>query len=118
MLSIYNQTMFQVRRLMLFYATTGSGATASNIPAGYTVTLIDTATSAGLIATGVTGPGGSEYYTGFSTGDASFSDPSVQTPGNPYKSSITLMWEPRIDQGASTQRGSWVVINDTQGFTY
>ncbi len=101
-----------------FYATTGSGATASTIPAGYTVTLIDTATTAGLIATGVTGPGGSEYYTGFSTGDASYSNPSIQTPGNQYKSSITIMWEPRIDQGASTQKGSWVVVNDTQGFTY
>jgi hypothetical protein len=100
-----------------FYATTGSGATASDIPAGYTVTLIYTATSAGLIATGVTGPT-PYYYTGFSTGDASYSDPSIQTPGNQYKSSITLMWEPRIDQGSSTQKGSWVVVNDTQGFTY
>jgi hypothetical protein len=101
-----------------FYASTGSGATASDIPAGYTLTLIDTATTTGLIATGVTGPGGSEYYTGFSTGDASYSDPSIQTPGNQYKSSIAIMWEPRIDQGASIQKGSWVVINDTQGFTY
>jgi hypothetical protein len=101
-----------------FYATTGSGATASDIPGGYTVTLIDTATTLGIIATGVTGPTGSEYYTGFSTGDASYSDPSIQTPGNQYKSSITLMWEPRIDQGASTQKGSWVVVNCTQGFTY
>lgn len=100
-----------------FYATTGSGATASAIPAGYTVTLIDTATSAGLISTGVTGPS-PYYYTGFSTGDGSYSDPSIQTPGNPYKSSITLMWEPRIDQSSATQKGSWVVVNDTQGFTY
>jgi len=100
-----------------FYATTGSGATASDIPGGYTVTLIDTATTSGIIATGVTGPS-PYYYTGFSTGDGSYSDPNIQTPGDQYKSSITLMWEPRIDQGASTQKGSWVVVNCTQGFTY
>lgn len=100
-----------------FYATTGAGATASDIPAGYTVTLIDTATTAGKISTGVTGPS-PYYYTGFSTGDGSYSAPYIQTPGNQYKSSITLMWEPRIDQGGSIQKGSWVVVSDTQGFTY
>jgi hypothetical protein len=100
-----------------FYATTGAGATASDIPAGYTVTLIDTATSAGFISTGVTGPS-PYYYTGFSTGDASYTDPVIQTPGNPYKSSITIMWEPRIDQSATSQKGSWVVVNSTPGFTF
>lgn len=100
-----------------FYASTGSGATASDIPAGYTVTLIDTATTAGLIATGVTGPGGSEYYTGFSTGDGSYSEPITTNP-NPYKTSVTLMWEPRIDQGAATQKGSWVVVNCTTGISF
>ena len=100
-----------------FYAATGTGAPASSIPAGYTVTLVDTATSAGTISTGVTGPS-PYYYTGFSTGDGSYSDPTIQTPGNQYKSSITLMWEPRIDQGAATQKGSWVVVNSTQGFTF
>lgn len=101
-----------------FYASTGPGAAASDIPAGYTVTLIDTATSAGSIATGVTGPGGSEYYTGFSTGDASYTDPVISTSGDPYKTSVTLMWEPRIDQNASTQKGSWVVVNCTSGITF
>lgn len=100
-----------------FYATTGAGATASDIPAGYTVTLVDTATSVGLIATGVTGPG-TYYYTGFSTGDGDYTDPFIQTSGNPYKSSITIMWEPRIDQSASSQKGSWVVVNSTPGFTF
>jgi hypothetical protein len=100
-----------------FYATTGSGATASDIPAGYTLTLIDAATSTGLIATGVTGPS-PYYYTGFSTGDGSYTDPSIQTPGNQYKSSFTIMWEPRIDQSSGTQKGSWVLVSDTQGFTY
>ena len=100
-----------------FYATTGAGATASGIPAGYTVTLVDTATTAGSISTGVTGPA-PYYYTGFSTGDASYNDPNIQTPGNPYKSSITIMWEPRIDQGGTSQKGSWVVVNSTPGFTF
>jgi hypothetical protein len=100
-----------------FYATTGAGATASDIPAGYTVTLIDTATTAGSITTGVTGPS-PYYYTGFSTGDASYTDPIIQTSGNPYKTSLTLMWEPRIDQTGSIQKGSWVVVNSTQGFTF
>jgi hypothetical protein len=100
-----------------FYATTGAGATASDIPAGYTVTLVDTATSAGSISTGVTGSA-PYYYTGFSTGDASYSDPVIQTPGNPYKSTITIMWEPRIDQSAASQKGSWVVVNSTPGFTF
>jgi hypothetical protein len=100
-----------------FYATTGAGATASNIPAGYTVTLIDTATTAGLIATGVTG-GTSNYYTGFSTGAGDYTDPSIATTPNPYKTSLTIMWEPRIDQSAPSQKGSWVVINSTPGFTF
>ena len=99
-----------------FYATTGAGATASDIPAGYTVTLIDTATTAGKIATGVTGPS-PYYYTGFSTGDGSYSSPSVLTSGNPYKTSLTLMWEPRIGQSSTSQKGSWVVVNSTPGFT-
>lgn len=100
-----------------FYATTGAGATASGIPAGYTVTLVDTATTAGSISTGVTGPA-PYYYTGFSTGDASYTDPNIQTPGNPYKSTITIMWEPRIDQSSASQKGSWVVVNSTPGFTF
>ena len=99
------------------YATTGAGATASSIPAGFTVTLVDTASATGSIFTGVTGPS-PYYYTGFSTGDGSYTDPYIQTSGNQYKNSITLMWEPRIDQNSATQKGSWVVISDTQGFTY
>jgi len=103
-----------------FYATTGAGATASSIPAGYTVTLIDTATTAGKIATGVTGPA-PYYYTGFSTGDGDYTGLPyniIQTSGNPYKSSITIMWEPRIDQSGAIQKGSWVVVNSTPGFTF
>ena len=93
-----------------FYATTGSGATASDIPAGYTITLIDTATTPGLIASGVTGAVGSEYYTGLNS--TYYSDPT--TPGDPYTTSLTLMWEPRIEQSSSTEKGSWVVINNNK----
>jgi len=99
-----------------FYATTGSGAIASDIPAGFTVTLIDVATAPGLLATGVTGPA-SQYYTGFNTSEAQYSSP-VATNANPYKSTVTLMWEPRIDQGASTEKGSWVVVSSTPNWTF
>jgi hypothetical protein len=99
-----------------FYATTGTGATASAIPAGFTVTLIDVATASGVIATGVTGPG-IQYYTGFNTSEAQYSSP-ITTNANQYKSSVTLMWEPRIDQAAATEQGSWVVVSSTPNFTF
>lgn len=98
-------------------STTGPGTTVSTLPSGFTLTLIDTATSAGKIATGVTG-GGSTYYTGFSTGDGGFTSPAILTPGDKYKSSLTLMWEPRINGGGANSRGSWVVVSCTQGFTF
>ena len=99
-----------------FYATTGSGATASAIPSGFTVTLIDLATASGVISTGVTGPG-LQYYTGFNTSEAQYSSPITTTPAQ-YKSSVTLMWEPRIDQSAATEQGSWVVISSTPNWTF
>ena len=100
------------------YATTGTGATASAIPAGYTVTIINTGTSTGYIPTGVTGSA-PYYYTGFSTGDGQYSGaPGINLSASPYKSSVTLMWEPRIGQGAGTQQGSWVVISDTGSISY
>lgn len=96
-----------------FYATTGSGATASDIPAGFTVTLVDTASSAGKIVTGLTGSG-SGYYTGFNS--TYFSD--VPTPGAPYSTAVTLMWEPRIAQNDAQEKGSWVVISSTPNWTF
>lgn len=96
-------------------ASTGSGVAVSGIPAGFTLTLIDTATTPGKIATGITGT--ANYYTGFSQGDGSYST-YITTPGDQYKSSITLMWEPRIDQGATTQKGSWVVLATAGNFTF
>lgn len=100
-----------------FYATTGSGTTGSDIPAGFTVTLIDVATTAGAIATGVTGPG-SQYYTGFNTSDGQYSAGEITTSANQYKSSVTLMWEPRIAQSDVTQKGSWVVVSSTPNWTF
>lgn len=100
-----------------FYATTGSGTTGSDIPAGFTVTLIDVATTAGAIATGVTGPG-SQYYTGFNTADGQYSAGEITTSANQYKSSVTLMWEPRIAQSDVTQKGSWVVVSSTPNWTF
>ena len=100
------------------YASTGSGATASAIPAGYTVTIINTGTGTGYIPTGVTGPS-PNYYTGFSTGDGQYSGaPGITLTGTPYKNSVTLMWEPRIGQGAVTQQGSWVVVSDAGSVSY
>lgn len=99
-----------------FYATTGSGATASDIPAGFTVTLIDLATTPGVIATGVTGPG-LQYYTGFNISEAQYSSPITTNPEQ-YKSAVTLMWEPRVDQGAAAEKGSWVVISSTPNWTF
>ena len=100
------------------YASTGSGATASAIPAGYTVTIINTGTGTGYIPTGVTGSS-PNYYTGFSTGDGQYSGaPGITLTGTPYKNSVTLMWEPRIGQGAVTQQGSWVVVSDAGSVSY
>jgi len=94
------------------------------IPAGFTITLIDTAnTGTGKIACGVTGA--SSYYTGFSsstTRGLSYSSITVNNLGNSpssprgYKASITLMWEPRLGSDQATQKGSWVVLNATNHF--
>lgn len=100
------------------YATTGLGATASAIPAGYTLTVINTGTGTGYIPTGVTGPS-TYYYTGFSTGDGQYSGaPGITLSGSPYKNSVTLMWEPRIGQGSIDQKGSWVVVSDAGSISY
>lgn len=99
------------------YASTGSGASASSIPAGYTLTIINTGTSPGIIPTGVTGPS-PNYYTGFSTNDGQYSVSGIQLNGGPYRNSVTLMWEPRIGQGAVAQQGSWVVLSDAGSVSY
>lgn len=98
-----------------FYATTGSGATASDIPDGYTITLIDAATGAGKIVTGVTGAA-PYYYTGFN--ETVYSSGEFATPGNSFLSSLTLMWESRLAKSSPSQKGSWVVVSSTPGYSF
>jgi hypothetical protein len=98
-----------------------NGTSASLIPAGFTVTLVDVAsapTGVGFIASGITGS--TSYYTGFSQSGthADYQSPgiSVASP-KPYKNSITIMWEPRIGQSSSTEKGSWVILASTPDIT-
>lgn len=91
-----------------------SGSTGSNIPLGFTVTIVNTKGATGFIYTGVTGS--SSYYTGFNTAAAYGNFPSsgiVVSANSQYHSSITLRWEPRIASAQSTQKGSWVVLAST-----
>ena len=98
-----------------FYCTTGLGATASGIPAGFTLTLVDVANAPGYIATGVTGA--TPFYTGFN-GTYYTTSPGIQTPGLPYLTSLSLMWEPRINQSGLTEKGSWVLVNSVGNIIY
>ena len=98
-----------------------SGSATSGVPAGFKLTIVNTGgTIAGKIATGITGPGtGTYYYTGFNTSFASYSGTGIVLPASfPYKSSVTLMWEPRIGAGSSTQKGSWVVLSSSNITSY
>lgn len=102
-----------------FYVATGD-APSSNppaVPQGLRLTIINTGINAGLIGTGVTGPIGSTYYTGFSTGNGGYQPTGITTPASiPYKNSLNLQWENRIGKGSTTQNGSWVVVSNS-GFT-
>ena len=97
-------------------ANTASAVPA--IPAGFTITLIDTATvSNGKIGCGITGA--SNYYTGFSSSTSRGLGVSAMTvtTAKPYRTSITLMWEPRLGSDQPTQKGSWVVVNKTDNIS-
>jgi hypothetical protein len=92
----------------------GSGATASNLPDGFTLTIVNTKGATGSIRTGVTGA--SPYYTGFNTSAAHGNWPSagiVVNANSQYQAAITLRWEPRIALTEATQKGSWVVLGAT-----
>ena len=98
-----------------WYMTVGTtGATASPLAAGTRITIINTGSTGGFIATGL--QNGGAYYTGFNT-NASYGKypPAGITCDNnrPYQSAITLQWEPRISQATGTQRGSWVVLSSS-----
>jgi hypothetical protein len=90
----------------------GTGATASSLPAGFRVTIINTASTAASpsIADGTLGS--PAYYTGFND-DASYGGYTsiAFTSGRAYQSSVTLQWEPRIAADQATKKGSWVVIS-------
>ena len=97
-----------------FSVSAGTGGTPATIGAGFKISLINTNPNVGLIGTGVTGPTLTQYYTGFNTGEGQYNTAGISVPsGSPYKSSVSLMWEPRINQSASSQKGSWVVIGSS-----
>ena len=98
-----------------FYVSVGTtGGTASNLAAGSRITIINTGSTGGFIATGVQNSGA--YYTGFNTVASYGNFPSTGITcdnGRPYQSAVQLQWEPRIGQGTGTQEGSWVVLGSS-----
>jgi len=88
------------------------GAVAPSVPQGFRLTIINTNAVAGKIATGVVSATNT-YYTGFNTSVASYNSEITVPAGLPYKTSITLQWENRINKTGGSQRGSWVVISST-----
>jgi hypothetical protein len=95
-----------------FYVATGTGGVSNppQVPQGFRLTIINTSNSAGDIGTGTFGssPG---YYSGFNTINGQWNSGTIGIAGTPYKSSITLQWENRINKGGPNQNGSWVVIS-------
>ncbi len=89
----------------------GDGATASSLPAGYRVTVVKTNGGTGSVVTGIRGTT-SQYYTGFNTSSTygGFNAIGVTFTGGPYKSAVTLQWEPRVAGDQATMKGSWVII--------
>ena len=93
----------------------GAGATLPAIPQGKRITIVNTSSYSATtrIYTGVTGSA-STYYTGFNTDTnyARYSTTGITISSlRPYRSSITLQWEPRIAAGQATQNGSWIVLS-------
>jgi len=93
-----------------FMISVGDGATVSALSAGLELTIINTNDAGGTIATGIQG----SFYTGFNetANQGGFSTITVSS-GNAYRSSIKLLWEPRIDQDSASAKGSWVVLSST-----
>jgi len=93
----------------------GSGGTASSIPAGFRIRIVNTSAATGYIYTGVQGSS-TTYYTGFNT-NTSFGNYAtggiVFSANSQYQSSVHLQWEPRIAQNESVERGSWIVLSGT-----
>lgn len=99
-----------------FYVSSGEGGNpVPTVPQGFRLTIVNTSSSGGAIATGkFTGTAGA-FYTGFNTqSTAGGYAPGLGitvTASKAYKSSITLQWDNRIAKGAGEQNGSWVVIS-------
>jgi hypothetical protein len=91
-------------------ATTLTTASASSLPNGFILTLVNSSTSTGSLAVGIQDTGsGSFYYTGFNTDTVVYT--TVDSDANrAYRSSITLRWDSTIDS-AGGQPGSWAVLN-------
>jgi len=98
-----------------FQVAGASGGTASVLPNGYKITIINTSPTGGKIGTGITGPSATGYYyTGFNTVNGQYNTAGITVPsGHPYRTSLNLLWEPRISQTASTQKGSWAVLSSS-----
>lgn len=97
-----------------------SGSIASTLPAGYKLSIVNTSPTGGQIGTGITGPSATGYYyTGFNLTNGQYSSAGVITGGSsPYRCTVNLMWEPCINQGSTTQKGSWVVLSSNQIVSY
>jgi hypothetical protein len=105
-----NQTGF-------FFKVNASGTAPSgtppSVPQGFRLTIINTSSAEGRIATGVTGSG-DQYYTGFNQSNGGWSGNYLRVPDSaPYRTSVTLQWENRIGKGAGSQNGSWVVVSSS-----
>lgn len=96
-----------------FQVAGASGGTASLLPAGFKLTVINTSPTGGIIGTGITGPSTTGYYyTGFDTTNGQYNSGGITfASGHPYRTTVNLLWEPRINQGSATQKGSWVVLS-------
>ena len=93
----------------------GSGGTAANLPAGFRLRIVNTNGATGYIYTGVQGTS-TTYYTGFNT-ETSYGNYAtggiVVNQNSQYQASVHLQWEPRVAQGQTTQKGSWIVLSGT-----
>lgn len=104
-----------------FAVATGSGGNTTAVPQGFKLTIVNTGNNGegGIIPTGIQGPSGSTYYTGFSTTNGTYDGAGINiTDGYAYKSSITVMWENRIGKNLTSQSGSWVVLSQTGSIGY
>lgn len=94
-----------------FIISVGDGSTESALPEGFELTIINTNSNIGKIATGIQG----SFYTGFNTNSlqGGWGAQIGVASGYAYRASIKLRWEPRIDKDSANQKGSWVILSST-----